>query len=47
MANEYGPGNRQHWDLSKTQFPNLIRVLNLETDMDTRKRVSTLYHAII
>ena len=41
--NRYGPGNRSHWDLSRTRFPNLIRALNMEPIMNTRKRVSSLY----
>ena len=44
--NTYGPDNRPHWVLNKTRFPNLIRALNLEPDMDTRKRISSLYHVI-
>ena len=45
--NRYGPGNRPHWALSRTRFPNLIRALNTEPDMDTRKRVSSLYHGLM
>ena len=45
--NIYGPGNRPHWALSRTRFPNLIRVLNTEPDMDTRKRISSLYHGLM
>ena len=45
--NRHGPGNRSHWALSRTRFPNLIRALNTEPDMDTRKRVSSLYHGLM
>ena len=45
--NRYGPGNRPHWALSRTRFPNLMRALNTEPDMDTRKRVSSLYHGLM
>ena len=45
--NRYGPGNRPHWALSRTQFPNLIRALNTEPDMNTRKWVSSLYHGLM
>ena len=44
--NRYGPGNRSHWALNKTRFPNLIKALNQEPDMSTRKCVSSLYQAI-
>ena len=45
--NRYGPGNRPHWALSRTRFPDLIRALNTEPDMVTRKRVSSLYHGLM
>jgi hypothetical protein len=44
--NKYGPGNRPHWALSRTRFPNLIKALNTEPNMGIRKRVSSLYHEI-
>jgi hypothetical protein len=44
--NKYGPGNRPHWALSRTRFPNLIKALNTEPNMGIRKRVSSLYHGI-
>ena len=44
--NRYGPGNRPHWALNKTRFPNLIKALNEEPDMGIRKRVSSLYQAL-
>ena len=44
--NKYGPGNKPPWALSKTRFPYLIKAVNLETDRDTRKRISSLYHTI-
>ena len=45
--NRYGPGNRPHWALSRTQFPNLIKALNTELDMDTHKQVLSLYHGLM
>ena len=45
--NKYGPGNRPHWALSRTRFPNLSRALNTEPYMDTRKRVSSLYYGLM
>ena len=45
--NKYGSGNRSHWALSRIRFPNLIRALNTETNMNTRKRVSSLYHRLV
>ena len=44
--NKYGPGNRPHWALNKTRFSNLIKALNKEPDMGTRKLVSSLYQAL-
>ena len=35
--NKYGPGNRPHWALSRTQVLNLIRALNTEPDMNTHR----------
>ena len=43
--NRYGPGNRPHW-ANKIRFPNLIKALNQEPDMDTHRRVSSLYQAL-
>ena len=45
--NRYGPDNRPHWALSRIRFPNLVRALNTELDMDTGKRVSSLYHGLM
>ncbi len=44
--NKYSPGNRPHWALNKTRFPNLIKALNKEPDMGIRKQVSSLYQAL-
>ena len=44
--NKYGPGNRPHWALNKTRFPNLIKALNEEPDMGIRKQVSSLYQTL-
>ena len=43
----YEPGNRPHWALSRNRFQNLIRALNTEPDMNTHKRVSSLYHGLM
>ena len=45
--NRYVPGNKPHWVLSRTQFPNPIRALNTEPYMNTRKRISSLYHGLM
>ena len=45
--NRYGPGNKPHWALSRTLFSNLIRALNTEPNMNTRKQVSSLYHGLM
>ena len=45
--NKYGPGNRSYWALSRTQFPNLSRALNTESDINIRKQVSSLYHGLV
>ena len=44
--NKYGPGNRPHWAINKTRFPNLIKALNQEPDMGTRNQVLPLYQAL-
>ena len=44
--NKYGPGNRSHWAITKTRFPNLIKALSKEPNMGTRKRVSSLYQTL-
>ena len=44
--NRYGPGNRPHWAINKTRFPNLIKALNKEPDMVTCKTVSSLYQSL-
>ena len=36
--NKYGPGNEPHWALNRTRFPNLIRALNMELNMNIRKK---------
>ena len=46
-GNISSPGNRPPWALSRTQFQNLIKALNMEPDMDTRKRFSSLYHRLM
>ena len=45
--NRYEPDDRPHWALSRTGFPNLIRALNTKSDIDTCKRVLSLYHGIM
>ena len=45
--NRYGPGNRPHWAISRIRFPNLIKALNMEPDINTRKQVFSLYHGLI
>ena len=45
--NKYGPGNRPHWALRRTRFPNLIRALNTEPDMSTRKLLFFIISLVI
>ena len=45
--NSYGPDNRLHWAFSRTHLPNLLRALTTESNMNTHKRVSSLYHGIM